>query len=1041
MNLHQTNSNFFVTLILLSLQFNIYAQGWERVFYRPDEKFAQANNLLAIPDGSFLLLSSYLEGNSTLISGARIIRIDEEGNTLWEREIEDYTYRKAYLREDGNITLLGKLINSTDNISIRVIDLLGETVENYDFSGIPDFPGSLGSLKQEMVMASNGDFLIGGRYTPPFEKADSAIVVRLDQQANFIDSYTVKLQEYDAARFHRGIIPTNDNGFIASVNVFNNFERITAYLVKYDQNGNIVWQTEHERYDLSIGIGDNFYGTWGSRIVEFDPQGKELRGRSFTSRIKNSGLPERGIPLSDGGVLAYGSNRPILDVEEDFFLARLDASFEPVFINRFGKLAVEEDALSIVETQDQGFALFGKTEALRDLISDQNMEDLIFIKLDSLGNGINNYIEGNIYHDEEEDCIIEPDGPRLNNFYVRAQDENTVFYGRVDESGYYSIKANIGEYDVSVIRPNIYWEACDSVVETRLERLLDTIHVDHQMQIRYECPLMKVDVSTPLLQRCKDNTYRIRYWNEGTTMAEDAKIAVAFDTFFTINSSFPAWDEKNGQQLSFNIGEVAFGEGGFIDVNVTLDCEVLEGQSHCVEVHAAPDTLCTPPGINWDGSSLEVSGQCLGDSVEFIIRNVGDPMQQPAQFIVVEDNIIYFGGNVQLGTGEQERIVTFASGNTFRIEVEQSPGHPGDSNPIAVVEGCIAEEETPSLGFVITNPFDEGDPFIAIDCQENVVIAEPNEIQGFPTGTGEDNLIEPNTDIEYKIRFQNTEFDMVDTLVIDDILPPGLDITSVQPGASSHDYIFDVTAEGMLKFTFPNIMLPNSNTDEVASHGFVQFKVSQMEHLLPGTVLRNKAVLYFDSEDPVVTNTGFHTISKPKVIKVIERGECSRDIDAPVIGMMGVDTISFPTYDSIVVWNEVTYPEHFIEFDTIFNDGTEIFSEHLKNQYGCDSIVVYRDTSTVATQYQYIDEQSVILYPNPVSQGKINLAFELRESTVVQIELFNAFGQRLDLLQPAKSSSVGRQQFQFEKADMPSGIYWLQIRAGQDQITKRLIYR
>ena len=43
-----------------------------------------------------------------------------------------------------------------------------------------------------------------------------------------------------------------------------------------------------------------------------------------------------------------------------------------------------------------------------------------------------------------------------------------------------------------------------------------------------------------------------------------------------------------------------------------------------------------------------------------------------------------------------------------------------------------------------------------IHCAENIGSYDPNDKSASPTGFGVDHIIRENTDIEYKIRFQNT---------------------------------------------------------------------------------------------------------------------------------------------------------------------------------------------------------------------------------------------------------------------------------------------
>ena len=57
-----------------------------------------------------------------------------------------------------------------------------------------------------------------------------------------------------------------------------------------------------------------------------------------------------------------------------------------------------------------------------------------------------------------------------------------------------------------------------------------------------------------------------------------------------------------------------------------------------------------------------------------------------------------------------------------------------------------------------------------------------------------------------------------------------------------------------------NIMLPDSNVNEAASHGFIRFRVKPVSTLTLGNTVPNKAAIYFDYNTPVVTNTAITTI-------------------------------------------------------------------------------------------------------------------------------------------------------------------------------------
>lgn len=139
-------------------------------------------------------------------------------------------------------------------------------------------------------------------------------------------------------------------------------------------------------------------------------------------------------------------------------------------------------------------------------------------------------------------------------------------------------------------------------------------------------------------------------------------------------------------------------------------------------------------------------------------------------------------------------------------------------------------------------------------CLPVVASYDPNDKTAFVNGKPEFSQILPDSDLEYLIRFQNTGNDTAFNIVIADTLSAHLDPASVVPGASSHPYTFELRDGNILRFVFKNILLPDSNTNEVASHGFVKFFIRQTQGNPTGVTLSNKAAIFFDYNLPVITN-------------------------------------------------------------------------------------------------------------------------------------------------------------------------------------------
>ncbi|MBK8566141.1 MAG: DUF11 domain-containing protein [Saprospiraceae bacterium] len=473
-------------------------------------------------------------------------------------------------------------------------------------------------------------------------------------------------------------------------------------------------------------------------------------------------------------------------------------------------------------------------------------------------------IIGNIFHDLNTDCQTTLGEPKLKDWKVKIERNGTEFYRTTNANGDYTYFGLPGDYNVSLILPqNNLWATCLPVqTVTVVEGEQTTANFPAQSLL--DCPQLTVDLGAPFLRRCFQSTYNLQYCNQGTLPAEDATVELTLDPFLSyIGSSIP-FASQNGQTLTFPIGDVAVGQCGSFSVQVMVSCDAELGQTHCSEAHIFPDDICEPVNPLWDGSLLNVTGSCDGDSVRFIITNNGADMQQPAPFIVIEDDMINFEGpGIQLGAGQSYAVAVLANGATWRVELDDAATNPFNGNTAASIEGCgVNGSGSFSLGFVTQFPQGDESPFIDTDCQPNIGSYDPNDKTGYPNGYCAAHFIEPNQDIEYHIRFQNTGTDTAFTVVVTDTLPLPLDPATVQPGASSHPYVFELLGNGVVQFTFPDIMLPDSNVNEPASHGFVRFTVAQDAGNANGTVIANQVGIVFDFNEAVYTNTYMHTVAE-----------------------------------------------------------------------------------------------------------------------------------------------------------------------------------
>ncbi|MCI0594962.1 MAG: hypothetical protein L0Z48_00275, partial [candidate division Zixibacteria bacterium] len=147
--------------------------------------------------------------------------------------------------------------------------------------------------------------------------------------------------------------------------------------------------------------------------------------------------------------------------------------------------------------------------------------------------------------------------------------------------------------------------------------------------------------------------------------------------------------------------------------------------------------------------------------------------------------------------------------------------------------------------------------FNNFDSETQVVTGsfDPNDKLVTPEGVGPNNLISRGDVLTYQIRFQNTGTDTAFTVVVRDLLDADLDLSTVEVGASSHPFSFTIVEPRELVWTFNNIQLPDSNVNEPLSQGFLKFTVKSNSNVQTGAVISNTASIFFDFNDPVVTNT------------------------------------------------------------------------------------------------------------------------------------------------------------------------------------------
>ncbi|MCK6691185.1 MAG: T9SS type A sorting domain-containing protein [Thermoanaerobaculia bacterium] len=446
-------------------------------------------------------------------------------------------------------------------------------------------------------------------------------------------------------------------------------------------------------------------------------------------------------------------------------------------------------------------------------------------------------ITGSVLADWNTNCTVESSDEGISGIKIKIENlAGDEFFTYTNADGEYNIELFPGTYIIGIIPPNNLWDPCQNGISLTLQAN-QTTSQDFLLKPLAVCPAMTVDIANSWLRRCFEGHYSVYYCNRGTAAATDAYIDIQLDPFLTLTDAQLPYTGLGNNQYRFNLGTVPFNTCSHFWIKVNTSCDATLGQTHCTEAIIHPTGDCLPPDPLWSGASLQIEANCSTDSLDFLIRNVGTGTTlEPLEYVIIEDAVMLMQA--------PPPAIFLAPGGAHHVKVRCTTG---------------AQFST---GFVNQFPADDNDPWVDIDCRENVGSYDPNDKQGFPVGYQSERYIDPGTDIEYLIRFQNTGTDTAFTVVIRDELSPWLDPGSVVPGAASHPYQFEFYNDRNIKFTFENINLPDSSKSQELSQGFVKFRISQKPGVPLQTDILNHAGIYFDFNEPVITNTTRHRVGK-----------------------------------------------------------------------------------------------------------------------------------------------------------------------------------
>ena len=367
----------------------------------------------------------------------------------------------------------------------------------------------------------------------------------------------------------------------------------------------------------------------------------------------------------------------------------------------------------------------------------------------------------------------------------------------------------------------------------------------------------------------------------GLLSAADPQAAVTVNTFLDANSN-GQWDV--GEQPLQNM-VYAVDDQSYFSPPYGFDLMLLPDGTHTIEYGTYNPAMWTatnptvqsipvsngiadaeeinlgysPTGITHqlELSLVKTNGMCGGNQwFQLTILNNGNTAASGSVELQLDDLFIYNTSN-PVAVDVSGNTITWSFNNvqpTMTAVYYVNAFAPTSDFIGASIEHEILAMVEDEFGDV-TDSFSQSESYL-LECSY-----DPNYIEVTPTGWIEAGFVLNDTELEYTIHFQNVGNTTATNVRIENTLPSQLDWQTLQPIAWSHDIAeMHIDNTGRLFVNFDNIMLPDSTNDEPNSHGFITYKIMMNENLSPLTEIENTAEIFFDLNEPVVTNTTLNTI-------------------------------------------------------------------------------------------------------------------------------------------------------------------------------------
>ena len=958
-------------LSALSISIALFANGQATFLRTLQLPYPVSINGSAVtPDGGLILC-----GTATVGSGyiGLLVRTDATGNVLWSR-----TSAGIGTNESGTFGALYDYVNFFDVTSLPDSTLL--VTGNAGTTGGVLGPGNLivqlsatgdtlfaaggetlhGSHYGSVVADDAGTFLIGGRRGSL--NISYASLVRYDPVAH----NTTAGAEYCGADYSAlTAVAKASNGGAVGAGVNNGFSGSTAFFFRTDPMLNEQWRNHFPltgwggagSAKVAEAADSSIYMVVGAGSTSYEPllvvrstsSGATLWSKTITLPAN---LKVADVKVRDNGmVLIAGSAFGATQMDSAYaWLMQLDANGNLAWAQRYGGMG---DTLSIAALEfapdSNSFFLVGRT----------GTHGAVVVRVDTLGNAAS--------------CIYPALVPVMASTVLTAQPAWFTNSTGAGSGGRFAPYGST-QYPLSNV-------ICAG--NTSGYSALGTVYHDADQDGTYDpgengspWAMLSVAPNTGLLFGNSSGDYLVAPDAPGT---------------YTITSTAPApWWALSSDSSSFHptftttdtlFEDLDFGYTAAFDTTVLVGsfsstpvrCTGQIGQ----HINLLNQGSTMPQGVlalQLDAllafsSAVPAPDSIVGNTLYWHFDSLGFYQQWTAQLILDAPGFQYIGDTVH---------------NTLLAYADDGFGN---------------------LSLVSTDPW-----------QAIVICAyDPNDKLVTPAGTDPNNATPANTDwLTYTVRFQNTGTDTAYTVVIEDQLSQHLQWNTLQFLGASHDLSgLSIGPLGKASFRFDNILLPDSNANEFASHGFVTYRIAPLPGLAHLTRIENNAGIFFDLNPPVITNTTVNTM-----VDCASATWTANVFDDGANGLWAY-TISMDTMVYTYQWfqNGTPIPGAVAVVYTVPASGD--YSVALSDEYGCT--VLSPEVNVIVTTVAEANAVRMIAQPNPFSDATMILCNEVLDANT-RIDLVDVHGRLVRTLQGNSTREV-----LLERGDLGSGLYTVRM--------------